>query len=279
MTKHLVITFITIVFLLHPKLAEKSINMFKCIQIDSQTSVTIMDTDIKWYSLTHIKWWLLITLPILVIWVIALPIICLVFLTKNIKDSQENKVKEYLLILYQGLKPEVFYWEFVSMLRKLIILFSTLFDINTSFVFISVAALLSSGILQAILKPYKNTDHNEIEFIAISASVVTLITGLIYSQTDSNKNLNIIALFTMMLINILFLLEWSYLLLKIYKGNYKFVNSVSSPSFPNFIDIKLILNSDIQNTCKGFKEKDECKCKWRKQRRAKQRNNYCEKLV
>jgi len=114
---------------------------------------------------------LLITLPILAIWVIALPIICLVFLTKNIKDSQENKVKEYLLILYQGLKPEVFYWEFVNILRKLIILFSTLFDINTSFIFISAAALLSSGILQAMLKPYKNTDHNEIEFIAISASL------------------------------------------------------------------------------------------------------------
>jgi len=63
----------------------------------------------------------------------------------------------------------------------------------------------------------------------------------------------------MMLINILFLLEWSYLLAKIYKGNYKFANLVSSPSFPNFIDILLILNSDIQNTCKGFKERDECK--------------------
>ena len=47
MTKHLVVTFITIVFLLHPKLAEKSINMLRCIQIDSQTSVTIMDTDIE----------------------------------------------------------------------------------------------------------------------------------------------------------------------------------------------------------------------------------------
>ena len=48
-------------------------------------------------------------------------------ITKNRKHLEEGKVKKYFLILYQGLKPSVYYWEFVNTFRKfLILLFSVL---------------------------------------------------------------------------------------------------------------------------------------------------------
>ncbi len=46
-TRNLVISFITIIFLLHPKLAERSIGIFKCVEIDDGYSVARMDTNME----------------------------------------------------------------------------------------------------------------------------------------------------------------------------------------------------------------------------------------
>ena len=75
MKRYLVISFISIVFLLHPKLTQQSINIFRWVDIDSSTSVMRMDTDIKWYSAEHIKWSFLLGFPILSIWVIGMPVL------------------------------------------------------------------------------------------------------------------------------------------------------------------------------------------------------------
>ena len=52
------------------------------------------------------------------------PIFALILLARNIKKGEHNKVKQYMLILYQGLKHEKYYWEFVNSLRKVLILMS-----------------------------------------------------------------------------------------------------------------------------------------------------------
>ena len=220
MTRNLIISFITIVFLLHPKLTEQSINVFKCIEIDDGVAVAKIDTNIGCYSSTHLKWCFMIAAPILIVWVIALPIFSLVTLAKNITSTKENKTKEYLLILYQGLKPNRFYWEFVNIFRKFIILLCLLFSINIAIV-LSLFVLVITGRLQIILRPYKDAANSRIEFIAIMAGVVTIITGLIYSQDNTYDKLNNFVLLVMVLINIKFILEWVYLLTKLYEKNSK----------------------------------------------------------
>ena len=54
--RNLVISFITVVFLLHPKLTERSISIFKCVEIDEGYKVAKIDTNIECYSWTHLKW-------------------------------------------------------------------------------------------------------------------------------------------------------------------------------------------------------------------------------
>lgn len=58
----------------------------------------------------------------LAIWVVGLPLLALGIITKNRKHLEEGKVKKYFLILYQGLKPKAYYWEFVNTFRKFLIL-------------------------------------------------------------------------------------------------------------------------------------------------------------
>ena len=218
LVRNLVISFISILFLLHPKLAEKSIGVFNCVEIDKGVKVTQIDTDIECYSTTHLKWCLLIALPILIIWVTASPLIALVlmFKYKGIRNEKEKKIFEYFLILQQGLKPDKFYWEFVNTLRKILILFSLLFH-KSVIVTVSLLILLGSGRLGLYLKPYKKSANSKLEFLAIMASVSTIISGVIFSEKNQIDFLNVIILAIMIIINLKFMLEWLYLLLKIYE--------------------------------------------------------------
>ena len=59
--------------------------------------------------------------PILIIWVIGMPVLALVALFKNRNYLESLTMKKYFLLLYQGLRPEVFYWEIVNTLRKFMI--------------------------------------------------------------------------------------------------------------------------------------------------------------
>ena len=58
----------------------------------------------------------------LVIWVVGLPLLALGIITKYRKHLEDEKMKKYFLILYQGLKPQTYYWEFLNTFRKFLIL-------------------------------------------------------------------------------------------------------------------------------------------------------------
>jgi len=222
MIRNLVISFISILFLMHPKLTEESIGVFNCVEIEKGMKVTQIDTDIECYSTTHLKWWFLIALPILIIWVSASPIIALalIFKYKGIKNEKEKRIFEYFLILQQGLKPDKFYWEFVNTLRKIFILVSLLFH-KSIIVTVSLLILIGSARLELYLKPYKKSANSKLEFLAIMAGVATIISGVIFSEKNQVQFLNKIILAIMIVINLKFILEWLYLLLKIYERNSK----------------------------------------------------------
>ena len=172
--RNLVISFISIVFLLHPKLTEQSLAMFRCVEIDNGVSMMRMDTDIECYSSKHLLLCLALAVPTLIIWVITLPVIALVLLFKNIKKGEGNKIKQYTLILYQGLKHDRFYWEFVNTLRKVLLLMSLSLPFTLK-VLVSIIILIISARLQLRLKPYRKSQNNDVELFAIAAGVITML--------------------------------------------------------------------------------------------------------
>jgi hypothetical protein len=58
----------------------------------------------------------------LVFWGIAVPAVAFIVLFKSRHHLDEWAVQRYFLVVYQGLKPEVFYWEFVNITRKFMLL-------------------------------------------------------------------------------------------------------------------------------------------------------------
>ena len=223
--RNLVISFISIVFMLHPKLAEQSLSLFRWVEIDDGVSKVSLYTRMDWYSDEHLKWCFLISLPILIIWVITCPLIALLLLWKNINRG-DNKVNQYFLILYQGLKRKNFYWEFINSLRKGLIL--TTFALLDSYqIFVAVIVLVITSRIQIALKPYKDPKNNEVELLAIVAGTLTLASGVIFMEEDAIEYINFIIFIIVLLINLKFLGEWVYLFLLWHSQKYKMAGKIA----------------------------------------------------
>ncbi|CAI2367043.1 unnamed protein product [Moneuplotes crassus] len=216
--RNLIISFITVVFLLHPKLTENSINLLRCSELDEDNKVVRIDTNIECFSSQHIKWIIFVSGPIILIWVIACPILALIIIYSGKKNSKNSNLSKYFIMIYQGLKPNRKYWEFINTLRKIVVLFSLLLS-TTMAVGISMLALVFTARLQIYLDPYKNPQHSKVEYLAIMAGILTISGGLLFSQDEQHKILNSYILVAIVIINFKFILEWLYFVVSIYKKN------------------------------------------------------------
>ena len=160
-------------------------------------------------------WCLAIGFPILVVWVILTPISALVILSTNIRKDESNKIKQYMLILYQGLKQNRYYWEFVNSLRKVLILMSFSLFIAFAPFYRLMSAIIVLWItlrIQIYLNPYKDDKNNDIEILAILAGTLTLYSGLVFTSEDGQNSLvNAFILVFVMLYNLVFIIKWTYL--------------------------------------------------------------------
>ena len=152
------------------------------------------------------------------IWVIALPAIAFVILFKNRNNLENESIKQYYLILYQGFTRKAFFWEFVNIFRKVIII-----AVNTILSLISIVYRLMMCIILLIitermqqrLKPYKAHENNDIEIKAIIAGTTLLFSGLIFEEGAKYNYLRFdtLTISVVIIYNAIFLINWVYLFL------------------------------------------------------------------
>ena len=137
-----------------------------------------------------------------------MPLGAFILLFKYVRE--EGLTKQYFLILYQGLKANRFYWEFINTLRKVLILSVFVLN-NTLKVVLSSIVLIVTARIQMILEPYKDERNNDIELLAVSSGIVTILANLIYTESDKVDTLNLVTLLIIITINMVFLLNWALL--------------------------------------------------------------------
>jgi len=128
-----------------------------------------------------------------------------------------GKYKEIYGFIYQGFKPEYYYWECIIMLRKF------------GFAFISVVLrplgvdlqaysglliLMISLMLQLHLRPYNHGDMNFAETFGLVVFWMSLFLGITITSKNLNPSVGIVFAWGIVLINSLFLL---YILHALYK--------------------------------------------------------------
>ena len=213
--RYMVVSIICIIFLLHPSLTLESLRLFQWVEIDDGVYRMRQHMDYDWYSSDHLIWAFAIGFPILVVWVIGFPLIALVILIKYRAKLETLVIKKYLLLLYQGLNPSWFYWEYVNTLRKFLMLwwivFSTSLSKDSRIMTGTIIVLIILRI-QIYLQPYKDEQNNKIEIQGTLAGMFTLFCGIIFiEKEDTIKHFNIFMAILMFMFNLSFIMSWTYL--------------------------------------------------------------------
>ena len=216
--RNVIISIICTMFLLHPNITKQALSLFECIDVGNNDLRVRMHMDFKWYSSDHMKWIGIVGMPCLIIWVITVPVVAFIILFKNRDHLDDEKIKRYYLILYQGLTKKVFYWEFINTIRKvlLIALNSILSILSVIYrILICIILLITVERLQQKLKPYSQKDNNEIEIKAIIAGTIVLFWGLIFEEGAKYNypRFNTMAFGVIIVYNTHFIMNWTYLFL------------------------------------------------------------------
>jgi predicted outer membrane repeat protein len=218
--RNIAISVISILFLIHPKLTENSLEIYRWVEIDQNVTKVRIDTNMDCYSVDHINWTVILGIPSIVVWVVGCPVFAFVLLYRNISKLESNKVKQYFLILFQGLRHRTFYWEFANSVKKMLILVSFFMPVSLRILF-CVVVLVASIRIQKHLRPYKEEANNQLEMSALFAGVVTLLSGLSLEERDQIGYLNLWILIFVLAVNLIFLSTWGYTAFKIFYKQFK----------------------------------------------------------
>jgi hypothetical protein len=220
--RYIIITIVWVIFLLHPTITKSILAMFEWEQIDEETRRMRMYLEYECWSYNHFFWFLAIGLPSMVLWIIGIPIMAFFILFRNRGNLEYEKVKKYLLLLYQGLKRKAYFWEFINTIRKTVLLFlSTVLSILSVYYtsLISIAFLMIIAKVQHWVQPYENKRNNQLETRAIIAGTMTIFWGILFEQDAEDKYpwFKILAIVLLMFYNILFVIDWTYMFLSYFR--------------------------------------------------------------
>jgi hypothetical protein len=203
----LVATLVVLFFLVHPSLVKEFFNAFNCTQIEGQLWL-ISDLSIKCFNERHLTFTLIVALPAILVWGIGVPSFILGFLIKRRSTLHRVSMRGRFGFFYNGFKSTHFYWEFLILYRKIIIIFVVVFLGSES---VSVQALSLMLVLLIFLflqysqNPYTYEKLNQMELRGILVASITINCGLYYLTKDLGEEAKVVLLVVMVLANCSFL--------------------------------------------------------------------------
>ena len=130
---------------------------------------------------SHAWWAFMFGLPMIIFFVFGIPILGIFVLFLSWKHLGKDYSR--VVVLHQGLKHHVYYWEFVNVFRKILLLcIRILIPVENQFYKASLSLILIIICLrvQIWLKPYKLNAFTEIEQREMISSCITIYFGLLF---------------------------------------------------------------------------------------------------
>lgn len=169
--RNILVTNIVILFILHPNITRTFVTVFQWIEVEENDYRVTIALNMKWFSAEHMLWLSVLVLPCILIWSIGIPLWAFIILYKNKDNLEQPQIQSYYLMIYQGLKPNRFYWEFWNTGRKIIILWVNIFLSTQSINYrlLTIITLLTIFYrIQLTLEPYKEKVNNKLEQLELS---------------------------------------------------------------------------------------------------------------
>jgi hypothetical protein len=215
--KELVATAVVLFFLVHPSLVKEYFAFFSCRRLDGSDFWLTSNLDIKCFDEQHSLYAFSVALPAILLWGLGVPSFILGILVKRRKKLGTLLMKCRFGFFYNGFKKTHFYWEFLILYRKIIIINLVVFVGNQS---IPIQALSIMVILLVFLalqfwqQPYTSAALNTMELRAILVAGITIYCGLYYLTGSSSEGFKVVLFIMIVVVNSYFIYNFLHELLK-----------------------------------------------------------------
>lgn len=201
-------TLVILLFLIHPNLVKTMFGAFSCKEIDPGEFWLTDNLDIRCWDGSHVFYSVSVALPSIIVWGIGIPSTCLYFLWKNHRNLESISVRLRFGFLFNGYKNRSYYWEFVILYRKILIICCAVFlaNVSTSIQALTVMILLLLCLhIQVQNKPFIGDVLNQMEGRSIFVAAITIYCGLYYLTGDLDEWAKIVFFIVILAVNLFFL--------------------------------------------------------------------------
>ena len=216
-------TFALVTLTCYADISKMTLSMFGCVEIgDGQISKKVLFTDfrIDCDGEYHKTWIKKLSSPVLVFFLVFYPIYIILSIVRGINNDNSSLFKFKFGYFFYAYKKKYFYWDFVILLRKLLLIFinSFFFSIITETIpmypIVLVLFMMSLAyILQVNIRPWQVSDFfmiNNIEELSLIISNFSIIISLLFlTSKDMSDEFITFLLIVMFLLNISFFIVWS----------------------------------------------------------------------
>ncbi|CAG9312680.1 unnamed protein product [Blepharisma stoltei] len=201
-------TCIILLFLLHSSIVKKMFASMNCTEINNGEYWLEEDLDIKCWNYEHYFYVMTISLPTIIIWGIILPTVCLIALIRDKENLKSINIRVRYGFIFNGYKESKFYWEFIILYSKIVLICCSIFYQRISLKLQAVSATILYTIyfrLQYSNNPYSENDLNRTELRSKFACLFTIYCGLFYLMGSLNEGVSYFLFSLIALINLYFL--------------------------------------------------------------------------
>jgi predicted outer membrane repeat protein len=180
---HVICSIIVLLLSMQPMVLQSSLQMFPCVEVEAGSLWLLHDMHIACWEGEHQVYAFAVALPAIVIWCIGTPLLFWMLLFRQRKNLNEQLNVRRIGFLYSGYHPYFYYWEFVVVLRKsLMVIVANLMVTTQSKIQsqVAITVLWFFAILQYKEMPFETRRYNRTEFLSLFASLVTVISGALY---------------------------------------------------------------------------------------------------
>jgi hypothetical protein len=212
----LINSLVMIIFLLHTTITKTEFSMFACQELKPGELWLLHDLQQHCWDHNHLRYIWSVGLPSILLWVVALPLVCFGVIMRKRLVLSKLEMQMMFGFLYKGYVRKRFYWEFVILYRKILLVSALVFLASVSAAVQAqtvLAVLLISVIYQIHISPFAVSAMNTLEVKSIFVSLVTIYCGLYYESSaigtiHTDESVKITLFLLILLANGYFLGSW-----------------------------------------------------------------------
>ncbi|EWS72630.1 transmembrane protein, putative (macronuclear) [Tetrahymena thermophila SB210] len=178
---------IFIFILVQPDLVSQMIGLLSC-RVIGDSSYILYNITYECNTSEHQRYSSTLVAPCLLVFAFIIPIGLFYILYRNKDDLQNIQIYKKYGFLYREYKSQKYYWEFVKMLEKILIIIVLNFysqDTNIKGVLIFIVVSLY-GIASSVLQPYRLSGYNTVDFYQTNVCAVSVLLCLFISNNPFN---------------------------------------------------------------------------------------------